>query len=558
MEGRNWSLAVYRWLVIFLGACFLGLTGGSLGQGSGSLFLLFCALAAGTELTRISAGVTSFSLSTGVILAALLTLGVPAALWVAAVGYVVSDLCARRFTSATLFNAAQAVLATVAAAVPYHFFGGAIGGSSLAFLLPQVAFLISYFFANHLLVGLDLVLEQGIGALTENKLLIGWDLLGTALALPSGVFLAQVYQLMGFNVLVLSAVPLLALSYIWQLYARVRAANQEIMALYAATSNLGTSIELDTTLREILTQARRLVKYDQGLVYVMDEENLVPAASEGPVPETVRYRPVPLGQGVVGRVAVTRRPEILSGSFRDEESLESGSQLVLPLLAGERLVGVLALKRSGPEFTKQELQFLAILSGQAATRLENARLYSEVAALARLDPLMGIYNRRALIEALTSEVTRSKRYGLKLTVLMVDLDNFKSVNDACGHLAGDALLKKIAARIASSVRSVDVLGRYGGDEIAVLLPETGPIEAYQVAERIRQAVSELAREEYCQVTTSIGIASFPQHGENAESLLAAADRAMYYAKRQGGDRVLTYAQLPPAAGAEREDGRPIS
>ncbi|MDK2785006.1 MAG: hypothetical protein PWQ41_1761 [Bacillota bacterium] len=558
MGGRNRSLAVYRWMVISLGACFLALTGGSLGQGPGSLFLLFCALAAGTELTRVSGGVTSFSLSTGVVLAALLTLGVPAALWVAAAGYVLSDLCARRFTQASLFNAAQAVLTTLAAAVPYHFFGGTVGGSSLAFLLPQGAFLISYFLANHVLVGLDLVLEQGMGALSENKLFIGWDFLGTALALPSGVFLAQVYQFMGFTVLVLAAVPLLALSYIWQLYARVWAANQEILALYAATSNLGTSIELDATLKEILTQARRLVKYDQGLVYLIDEENLVPAASEGPVPETVRYRPVPLGQGAVGRAAVTRRPEILSGSLRDEEGLESGSQLILPLLAGERLVGVLALKRSRPEFTAHELQFLAILSGQAATALENARLYNEVAALARLDALTGIYNRRALVEALTSEVARSKRYGLKLAVLMVDLDNFKSVNDACGHLAGDALLKKIAARIASSVRSVDVVGRYGGDEIAVLLPEAGPLEAYQVAERIRQAVRELAREEYCRVTTSIGIASFPQHGEDAESLLAAADRAMYYAKRQGGDRVLTYAQLPPAVGAEREEGRPVT
>ncbi|HHY92758.1 MAG TPA: sensor domain-containing diguanylate cyclase, partial [Firmicutes bacterium] len=484
MERGNRILTVYRWCVIFLGAAFLALVGSSQGRGSLAVFLFFCALAAGTELARVPNGTASFSLGSGVVLAALLCQGVPAALGVAAAGHLVADLLSRRLSLASVFNAAQAVLAVLAAAVPYHFLRGSVGGSSLAFVVPQAVFLTSYFLANNILIGLALALEHGLTALAENRLLVGWDFLGTLLSLPTGMFLAQVHQLLGFTALALAAVPLLTLSYIWQLYARVRAANEEVVALYAATSNVGTSIDLDTTLHEILVQTRRLVRYDRGLVYLADEENLVPAASEGPVPDLARYRAVPLGEGLVGQAALTRHPESAAAGGSGENAGKTWHCLALPLLVGERLVGVLDLEREKPAFTPHELQLLAILGGQAAGALENARLYSEVAALARLDALTGVYNRRALVEALTAEVARCERYNQRLSVLMVDLDNFKTVNDACGHLTGDAVLKRITGAIASSVRNVDVVGRYGGDEVAVVLPGAGPLEAYQVAERI--------------------------------------------------------------------------
>lgn len=558
MERRNRLLTLYRVLVIMLGAGFLVLVGSSQGRESLALLFLFCLLAAGSEAARVPAGNGSFSLSSGVVLAALICLGVPAALWVAAAGYLLGGAFNRQLGLTSVFNAAQGVLAALAAAVPYHFLGGIPGGSSFIFLLPQAAFLGTYFLANHLLVGLAMVLEQGPAALWENRLLVGWDFLGTLLALPAGLFLAQVHEQVGPAALALAAVPLLTLSYIWQLYARVRAANQEVVALYAATSSIGASIDLDATLQEILQQARRLVQYEQGIVYLADDENLMPAAAQGPVPDLVRYRAVPVGQGLVGRVAVTRRPEAVPLSEEDdgEKGNARWNRVAVPLVTGERLVGVLALGRTRREFSERELQFLAILAGQAATALENARLYSEVAALARLDPLTGIYNRRALVEALTNELVRCRRYGLSLAVLMVDLDNFKNVNDVCGHMTGDAVLKKIAVCIASGVRNVDVVGRYGGDEIAILLPETGAAEAFHVAERIRRTVREITKDQTCQVTTSIGIATYPQHGEEATVLLAAADQAMYYAKRQGGDRVLTYAQLPPAVGAGAGEGGP--
>jgi diguanylate cyclase (GGDEF)-like protein len=543
--------SIHHWGIIFLGTGLLALVGSGQKFEPLGLLLILCVLAAGTEAIRVPAGEGFLSLSTGVVLAALILLGVPAALWVIVAGYLLGDLFGRRLSLDSLFNAAQAVIAILAAAAPYHYLGGTRGGSTLVFILPQGVFLLTYFLVNHVLVHLAVVLEHGFSPLVENQLLLGWDFVGTLLALPIGLLLAQAYERLGLTALLLASVPLLTISYIWQLYARVRAVNQQIMALYAATSSISASIELDATLQVILRQAREFVPYDQGILYLADEETLIPSASEGEVPEELMTKEVALGEGLVGRVGITHHMEAAPPTGLRDKAVEpigpKWYQLAVPLVTRKRLVGALWLARSGGRFSEREVQFLAILTGQAAIALDNARLYSEVATLAQLDALTGIYNRRTLVENLAREISRCSRYGLNLTVLMVDLDNFKKINDTCGHQFGDVLLKKIISSVASSVRSVDIVGRYGGDEIVVILPETGPLEAYQVAERIRQAVKELTRDEVCQVTTSIGIAAYPQHGEDPERLLAIADQAMYHAKRQGGDRILTggQAQLGP-------------
>lgn len=548
MQGRLET--GYRWLVMVLGIGFLMLVGGVRGSESLLLVTLYSGLAGGMEATRIQLDCGSLSLSSSVVLAALVTLGVPAALIVGAASYFLGDVLRRRLTGATLFNSAQAVLAILAASYPYHALGGSVGGSSLAFALPQIVFLAVYYLINHALVSIALLMEQGVMLWQEYKVLAGWDLLATGVALPIGAFLAEVYVHLGTEVVALAAVPLLILNYVWHLYIKVRRAHTEITKLYRATRKIGTSIDLNTTLELILEQAQCLAPYDEGLVYLVDGPTLMPAAHQGPVPDTVRYSEVEIGQGLVGMAAQERVAEVVlpENESPNSDCIPGEYRLALPLTAGERLVGVLSLKRQRSPFVDHEVQLLSIVAGQVATALENARLYSDVAALARLDGLTGILNRRTVLENLTGEVSRCRRYDLRLSILMVDLDNFKRVNDVYGHMAGDALLTKITASIQAQVRSVDVVGRYGGDEIIVILPETGPIEAYSVGERICAAVRNLTEAEVLPVTTSIGIAGYPQHGETVEELLTAADQAMYQAKHLGGNRVLSFAQLTRTEG----------
>ena len=160
----------------------------------------------------------------------------------------------------------------------------------------------------------------------------------------------------------------------------------------------------------------------------------------------------------------------------------------------------------------------------------------ELERLSLTDPLTGLYNRLRMMEVLENEVRRSRRLRHPFAVLMADLDLFKKYNDAHGHPAGDAVLKRVGAIMREASRDVDFVARYGGEEFLVMMPETEIEGATQVAERIRKKIAQ----EHLPVgtiTVCLGVAAFPGHGESAEALIAAADAALYEAKRAGGDRV---------------------
>jgi two-component system cell cycle response regulator len=172
----------------------------------------------------------------------------------------------------------------------------------------------------------------------------------------------------------------------------------------------------------------------------------------------------------------------------------------------------------------------------------------ELERLVVSDPLTGLYNRRYLIERLGQEMNRVDRYGGKLAFAMIDLDGFKPVNDKYGHVFGDRLLRAVASEISRSLRTPDVAARYGGDEFAVILPQTQPEGALRVCERIRKAVEQLALSSGdipVSVTATLGVADYPAEGiATAEELIQAADEALYGAKRGGKNRYSAVRALP--------------
>jgi diguanylate cyclase (GGDEF)-like protein len=165
----------------------------------------------------------------------------------------------------------------------------------------------------------------------------------------------------------------------------------------------------------------------------------------------------------------------------------------------------------------------------------------ELHELSITDSLTGLYNRKHLMEVLTKEVARAERYQRPLAVLMIDVDHFKLYNDTCGHLAGDEVLRNIAAIFRGCLRESDCVGRYGGEEFLIILPETVADDAWRIADRIR---SRLAEEDFptdskpVKITISGGIATFPGNGRSPESLLKSADAALYQAKNHGRNRVV--------------------
>jgi diguanylate cyclase (GGDEF)-like protein len=188
----------------------------------------------------------------------------------------------------------------------------------------------------------------------------------------------------------------------------------------------------------------------------------------------------------------------------------------------------------------REMPMLSILTERFCAELRRIRLYERVQALAITDGLTGVCARHHLLERFETELERSKRLGLKLSFLMLDIDHFKRFNDEYGHLVGDQVLKQAAAELKKSVRELDIVGRYGGEEFGILLVETGASEAHQAAERLRRAIAEkayLAYEEPLRVTVSIGVATFSEKLDTVSRLVDAADGALYRAKREGRNRV---------------------
>lgn len=200
---------------------------------------------------------------------------------------------------------------------------------------------------------------------------------------------------------------------------------------------------------------------------------------------------------------------------------------------------------------------ISFLEEHGARALDNALRFTSTRDLLYIDELSGLFNYRYLKIALEREIKRADRYSTQLSVVFLDLDNFKGVNDTYGHLAGSNLLKELGALLKKSVREVDVLIRYGGDEYTIILVETGPEAAQHVGERIRKMIEKhcfLAREGYqIHVTASLGFASYPEDTTGIEELLAMADKAMYAGKAAGKNCI--YRVVSPLAGGALEQTR---
>ncbi|MCB2178607.1 diguanylate cyclase [bacterium] len=216
------------------------------------------------------------------------------------------------------------------------------------------------------------------------------------------------------------------------------------------------------------------------------------------------------------------------------------SLIAVPLASGGEIIGMLSAQSYQiSAYNQEDLEILELLAAQAAIAIKNTQLLAEMERVARTDSLTGLLNRRAFDEQLTNEIERARRYNYSISLVMIDVDDFKQFNSLYGHHAGDIHLKKIASLILKSTRMPDQVSRIGGEEFSVILPHTIKAGGYELAERIRATIAEefIERDDpACSV--SIGIAEFPQDAENLQTLYNLADRAMFIAKNLGKNRVI--------------------
>lgn len=215
------------------------------------------------------------------------------------------------------------------------------------------------------------------------------------------------------------------------------------------------------------------------------------------------------------------------------------NHVILPLNIDKACLGYLVIS----QIKEEEKDKFHILSQQFLLGIKRALLYQKVQELAIKDGLTGVFSRRYLLERMKEELERSRKFKLKFSFLMVDVDHFKGYNDRYGHLVGDAILKDIASVIKEGIRQIDLVGRYGGEEFSVILAETDKEQARFIAERIRQAIENRiikVYDENLKVTISIGISVFPENADSVLTLIDKSDHALYRAKQTGRNRICIF------------------
>lgn len=325
----------------------------------------------------------------------------------------------------------------------------------------------------------------------------------------------------------------------------------DLLVFHQLARSLTSSFDLDTILRTILEQMERMVEAEFWALLMLDEStpHLYYAIAAGEEQETLRGLRVKRGEGVAGWVLEHGEtlivPEV-AGDPRAAQSATPGitsvrSVIALPLRGRTGTQGVIEIINPRAEMSDYSIAFLHILADHAAIAIENARDVSRIQQLTITDDTTGLFNVRHLYDVLDRELKRSKKVKLPLSLAFLDLDRFKLVNDAHGHMVGSELLDLVGRRLQKLSREQDLCFRYGGDEFVILMPETAAGQALELTRGLHAALMEtpfgMKSGLALKVSASVGLASSPGDGTHMHEIIGTADARMYAVKRHGRGHV---------------------
>src|SRR5689334_6286856 len=328
---------------------------------------------------------------------------------------------------------------------------------------------------------------------------------------------------------------------------------QELAIFHDVAKALTSSLNLDSILQTIMAKVAEYFRPDTWSLLMVDEsaDELYFAIAVGDAADALKSVRLHVGEGIAGWVAKNGEALVVPDVYNDVRfakridemtKWQTRSIICIPLKAKQRVLGVIQLINVPmSSFTDSEMFFLRAICDYAAIAIENARSVERIQELTITDDCTGLYNARHLYKTLESEVYRSSRFGYEFSVLFIDLDHFKQVNDTHGHLIGSKLLAEIGYLVKAQLRLIDYAFRYGGDEFVVLLPQTGKDQALHVAKRLRDAlrVTTFCKEEglNLNVRASMGLATYPHDAQSPHDVIRQADEMMYLVKNTTRDNI---------------------
>jgi diguanylate cyclase (GGDEF)-like protein/putative nucleotidyltransferase with HDIG domain len=326
----------------------------------------------------------------------------------------------------------------------------------------------------------------------------------------------------------------------------IAAARAEFQTLHEMTRDLGSSLGLDDTLSLLASRLRSLVPHDCVAIYGLEDQALAPLHVAGEDEKHFRSLRIPLGEGLSGWVAqnklhiVNGAPSVESSYLNDETRFTTlRSAIAVPLEGMAGVVGVLTLYSREPDaFSQDNLRILLAISSKVGLTIENARAFRAVEASIGTDKLTGLANAHGLFHDLERRLQKARQEGSSFSVLVLDLDGFKAVNDRFGHLAGNQVLQLAGERMRRMFREHDLVARMGGDEFVIAMDDASPDTAREKIEALQEMMLAIGQE-VCNeplLSVSAGVATYPGDGATVEAILAEGDRRMYIMKQQHHQR----------------------
>jgi diguanylate cyclase (GGDEF)-like protein len=335
---------------------------------------------------------------------------------------------------------------------------------------------------------------------------------------------------------------------------------RELAVLNDISSLFYGELDEETTIETIVDKSKELIRSEFSALLLLKDGKVTRFYTSIGDSSPCKIKPTGILEKVFNDGMPVRGREIrdLPGfkGFSHGHPAQIRSVLVVPIVLEKAMLGeiILANRVGAEEFSLGDEDLLVTLSIQAAFALERVRNHQKIAKLATIDGLTGLNNHRTFQERLDIEIERAKRFKQNLSLLMMDLDFFKRLNDTYGHRAGDQVLKKVACRIVEGVRNIDLAARYGGEEFVAILPATSAQGAIVTAERIRNEIMNKAikiADNDVSITISIGIATYPEDSSARESLIERADTALYAAKESGRNKICCFGDI---AGEQEKNG----